>query len=116
MCKGRREGEEEKTKAIGTVCCALCKSEAYLYCQADDAFLCKKCDKWVHGANFLAQRHIRCILCGICKSLTQRYLIGVSSEVTLPTVVSFTQKSSRRYSSDSEEDCSITVKEPFLFL
>ncbi|KAI8558321.1 hypothetical protein RHMOL_Rhmol04G0082300 [Rhododendron molle] len=43
------------------VACELCGSSASLFCQADNAFLCKKCDKWVHGANFLAQRHISSI-------------------------------------------------------
>ncbi|KAJ8527842.1 hypothetical protein K7X08_015293 [Anisodus acutangulus] len=123
MCRGRREGiEEEKSKQLNIASiysCELCKSEATIYCQADDAFLCRKCDKLVHGANFLAQRHIRCILCGVCKRLTQRYLIGVSSEVILPIVVSFTHRSIRSLSSDEysdEENCSRIVNEPFLFL
>ncbi|XP_060210894.1 B-box domain protein 30-like [Lycium barbarum] len=122
MCRGRKEGEEEKIEQhniANVFSCELCKSEASVYCQADDAFLCRKCDKLVHGANFLAQRHIRCIICGVCKRLTHRYLIGVSSQVILPTVVSFTQRSISKLSSDDnsdEDNCSRTVKEPFLFL
>ncbi|CAN4097078.1 unnamed protein product [Withania somnifera] len=113
MCIGRRESEEENIKQTNYFSCELCKSEASLYCQADDAFLCGKCDKLVHGANFLAQRHLRCILCGFCKRLTQRYLIGVSSEVILlPTVVRWNLDDN----SDEENSCSTTVKEPFLFL
>ncbi|MCD7451322.1 hypothetical protein HAX54_010941 [Datura stramonium] len=114
LCKGPlKEGES----TIGsTISCELCSSEASVYCQADDAFLCRKCDRWVHGANFLAQRHIRCLLCGVCRRLTRRFLIGISSEVILPAVVSLAQKS-RRTDADSEAtDCKTTPKEPFLFL
>ncbi|XP_060190378.1 B-box domain protein 30-like [Lycium barbarum] len=114
MCKGRKEGEEDTTpipfckgplkdgESINEsiISCELCNSEASVYCQADDAFLCRKCDKWVHGANFLAQRHIRCLLCGVCKRLTRRFLIGTSSEVNLE------QRSRRK----------TTPKESFLFL
>ncbi|PIN18333.1 hypothetical protein CDL12_08993 [Handroanthus impetiginosus] len=55
--------------------CELCSSEASLYCLADNAFLCEKCDTFVHGANFLSQRHIRC---STCRSFTQRCLVGTS--------------------------------------
>ncbi|XVE92874.1 hypothetical protein REPUB_Repub01dG0141300 [Reevesia pubescens] len=71
----------------GLVNCELCNSRASLYCQADDAYLCRKCDKWVHEANFLALRHIRCFLCSTCQNLTQRYLIGASNEVLLPSMI-----------------------------
>ncbi|KAK4727420.1 hypothetical protein R3W88_032337 [Solanum pinnatisectum] len=108
MCNGRREIEEEKIDQDNIIVCELCKSEAYVYCEADNAFLCRKCDKLVHTANFLAQRHIRRILCGICKRLTKRYLIGVSYEVILLKVV--------RWNNLDEENCSRKVKEPFLFL
>ncbi|KAF6162999.1 hypothetical protein GIB67_021148 [Kingdonia uniflora] len=56
--------------------CELCSSRASLYCEADDAFLCRRCDRIVHGANFLALRHIRCFLCGTCQNLTRKYLTG----------------------------------------
>uniref|UniRef100_A0A3Q7J1Z2 B box-type domain-containing protein n=1 Tax=Solanum lycopersicum TaxID=4081 RepID=A0A3Q7J1Z2_SOLLC len=109
MCNGRREIDEEKIEELhNIIVCELCKSEAYVYCEADNAFLCKKCDKLVHTANFFAQRHIRCILCGICKKLTKRYLIGVSHEVILLKVV--------RCTNFDEQNCSTKVKEPFLFL
>ncbi|XP_059661042.1 B-box domain protein 30 [Cornus florida] len=98
----------------GPVSCELCSSEASLYCQADDAFLCRKCDRWVHGANFLAQRHIRCLLCTTCHSLTRRYLIGASLEVVLPTILSLTQRS--QCNSDGKTMCPRTLKMPFLFL
>nr|ARU77869.1 B-box zinc finger protein 30 [Solanum tuberosum] len=112
MCNGRREIEEEKIEQDNIIVCELCKSEAYVYCEADNAFLCRKCDKLVHTANFLAQRHIRCILCGICKRLTKRYLIGVSHEVILLKVVRWNNLDDNF----DEENCSRKVKEPFLFL
>ncbi|KAE8672718.1 hypothetical protein F3Y22_tig00111834pilonHSYRG00020 [Hibiscus syriacus] len=94
--------------------CELCNSRASLYCQADDAYLCRKCDEWVHQANFLALRHIRCFLCDTCQSLSQRYLIGASQEVVLPTIVSSSER--RRCDSDMESKHSTTLKTPFLFL
>ncbi|KAK5837018.1 hypothetical protein PVK06_012826 [Gossypium arboreum] len=74
MCKGLQQGSTSSSclkrgvslspnanPRVSTrlVKCELCNSRATLYCQADDAYLCRKCDKWVHDANFLAQRHIR---------------------------------------------------------
>ncbi|OMO99989.1 Zinc finger, B-box [Corchorus olitorius] len=94
MCKGLTQGNtssfclKEGTASPNVKHCELCNSKAALYCQADDAYLCRKCDKWVHEANFLALRHIRCFLCNSCQNLTQRYLIGASHEVVLPTMSS----------------------------
>ncbi|KAK8529657.1 hypothetical protein V6N13_102564 [Hibiscus sabdariffa] len=98
----------------GLVSCELCNSRASLYCQADDAYLCRKCDKWVHQANFLALRHIRCFLCNTCQSPTQRYLMGASQEAVLPTMVSSSGR--RQCDSDMETKHSTTLKTPFLFL
>lgn len=125
MCRGIHQernnqggscGEEVvSSKATSRlVCCELCGSRASLYCQADDAFLCQKCDKWVHGANFLAQRHVRCMLCNTCQNLTQRYLIGASTEVLLPTIVSWRER--RQCNSNLEKKSSGSLKMPFLFL
>lgn len=72
----------------GSTSCELCGLQASLYCKADDAYLCGKCDKLVHEANFLALRHIRCFLCNSCQNLTRRYVIGVSLEFFLPATVS----------------------------
>ncbi|KAF5481116.1 hypothetical protein F2P56_001796 [Juglans regia] len=99
-----------------TVPCELCGSRASLYCQADDAFLCRKCDKCVHGANFLALRHIRCFLCNTCQNLTQRYLLGASFEVMLPTIVSLSEGSDHSCNSDIGKQCSRKLKMPFLLL
>lgn len=76
------------TRGSASAFCELCGLKASLYCQADDAYLCRKCDKWVHKANFLALRHIRCFLCNTCQNLTRRYLIGSSVEVVLPATIS----------------------------
>ncbi|KAG8475367.1 hypothetical protein CXB51_032192 [Gossypium anomalum] len=130
MCKGLQQGRNASssclkedgfslssnaTRGSGLVKCELCKSRAFLYCQADDAYLCRKCDKRVHGANFLALRHIRCFLCNTCQNLTQRCLIGASHEVLLPTMVSWSAER-RQCNSDTETESSTTIKTPFLFL
>lgn len=103
-----------------SVSCELCDSEASVYCQADDAFLCEKCDTRVHAANFLAQRHIRCFLCTNCRSLTHRYLIGLSAQVLLPTILC-KKENVENQSSDNESDAvepnhSNQLIRPFLFL
>ncbi|CAI9090317.1 OLC1v1025067C1 [Oldenlandia corymbosa var. corymbosa] len=145
MCKGREDEDQRSHGSPLSLCidsakddqvagrrplfCELCSAPARVYCQADDAFLCLKCDRWVHDANFLAQRHIRCFLCNTCNRLTQRYLIGTSSEVVLPTVDlrlkdNHHQNTNERRSQchissadlDSEEDSRDVRKEPFLFL
>ncbi|KAJ6371915.1 hypothetical protein OIU77_002268 [Salix suchowensis] len=100
MCRGIQErknqgGSCNKNDAVSRnptsrlVCCELCGSRATLYCEADHAFLCRKCDRWVHGANFLALRHVRNILCNTCQNLTQRCLVGASTEVMISTVLSW---------------------------
>ncbi|XWS39535.1 hypothetical protein CRYUN_Cryun18bG0063900 [Craigia yunnanensis] len=50
--------------------CELCKLAARTYCESDQASLCWDCDTKVHGANFLVARHVRCLLCHTCQSLT----------------------------------------------
>ncbi|KAJ7948185.1 Zinc finger, B-box [Quillaja saponaria] len=129
MCKGEQEekngglcrrfipGEDASHGGAnrGTVFCELCGSQASLYCQADDAFLCRKCDQLVHNANFLARRHIRCFLCNTCQNMTQRYLIGASVEVVLPTMVSWAERSSLSNKS-TQRKSSRMLKRPFLFL
>ncbi|XVE49802.1 hypothetical protein DITRI_Ditri01bG0111100 [Diplodiscus trichospermus] len=50
--------------------CELCKLAARTYCESDQASLCWDCDAKVHGANFLVARHVRCLLCQACQSLT----------------------------------------------
>ncbi|KAL4302694.1 hypothetical protein GQ457_10G018510 [Hibiscus cannabinus] len=50
--------------------CELCDLAARTYCESDQASLCWDCDAKVHGANFLVERHVRCLLCHACQSLT----------------------------------------------
>ncbi|XVF44498.1 hypothetical protein PTKIN_Ptkin02bG0128300 [Pterospermum kingtungense] len=50
--------------------CELCKLAARTYCESDQASLCWDCDAKVHGANFLVARHVRCLLCQACQSIT----------------------------------------------
>lgn len=90
MCKGAEEALDVTShgETRDSVLCELCGVKASLYCQADKAYLCRKCDEWVHKANFLALRHIRCFLCNTCQNLTRRYLVGASVEVVLPTIAS----------------------------
>ncbi|GAB4859474.1 B-Box-type zinc finger [Ancistrocladus abbreviatus] len=126
MCQGRRQGSQESpasarpsSSSMDAPSCELCGSKATIYCQADDAYLCRKCDHWVHGANFLANRHIRCLLCNTCQKFTQRYLLGSSAEVMLPSILGW--KRSRQYDpsssfDDSQNECSRSLKMPFLFL
>ncbi|WVY99681.1 hypothetical protein V8G54_025751 [Vigna mungo] len=94
MCKGTADCTRLLRKERET-CCELCGLEACLYCEADDAYLCRRCDRRVHGANFLAFRHIRCFLCNSCRNLSRRYLIGESLEVVLPDNTGTYRKCSR---------------------
>ncbi|XP_020103525.1 zinc finger protein CONSTANS-LIKE 4-like isoform X2 [Ananas comosus] len=48
--------------------CDGCKgAAAVLYCRADAAYLCGRCDAGVHGANKLASRHERVWVCEVCE-------------------------------------------------
>lgn len=47
--------------------CDFCgEGRATVYCRADSARLCLPCDRQVHNANALAQRHLRTLLCHAC--------------------------------------------------
>ncbi|KAJ4981562.1 hypothetical protein NE237_032399 [Protea cynaroides] len=49
--------------------CNLCGvSRAVIYCKSDSALLCLSCDRYVHSANALSQRHIRSLICDTCHS------------------------------------------------
>ncbi|XP_031101569.1 B-box zinc finger protein 32 [Ipomoea triloba] len=61
----------------GGYCCELCKGEAAVCCPSDSAFLCWSCDAKVHQANFLVARHLRFIVCSVCKSVTGNRVSGV---------------------------------------
>ncbi|CAN1124116.1 B-box domain protein 30 [Linum perenne] len=111
------EHDEVASEARNRSCvgCELCGDRATLYCQADDAYLCQKCDRWVHGANFLALRHIRCVLCTTCQGSTQRFLVGASMEVLLPNLVGKIQNDDEEEEEQTSESAA-SIKLPFLFL
>ncbi|KAJ4826383.1 hypothetical protein Tsubulata_026125 [Turnera subulata] len=48
--------------------CELCDQKADVYCDSDAALLCFRCDSKVHNANFLVARHLRRLLCPLCRS------------------------------------------------
>lgn len=49
--------------------CEFCgEGRATVYCRADSARLCLPCDRHVHGANALAERHPRTLLCHACNT------------------------------------------------
>nr|QCQ83145.1 zinc finger protein CONSTANS-LIKe 4 protein [Ambrosia artemisiifolia] len=48
--------------------CDSCKTtSASLFCKADSAYLCTRCDSNIHAANKLASRHERLWLCDVCE-------------------------------------------------
>ncbi|MCO5596482.1 hypothetical protein L7F22_050545 [Adiantum nelumboides] len=66
--------------------CDVCEaSPAVLFCAADEAALCVKCDEKVHGCNKLASRHIRLTLaeagahrrCDICENAPAFFFCGI---------------------------------------
>ncbi|KAL0816034.1 hypothetical protein Bca101_072478 [Brassica carinata] len=94
MCKGVNEEENRSvhggcrslcTRQNVPVRCELRGGDASVFCEADSAFLCRKCDRWVHGANFLAWRHVRRVLCTACYKLTRRCLVGDNYHFVLPS-------------------------------
>jgi B-box zinc finger len=49
--------------------CDFCTdTPAVVYCRADTASLCFRCDREVHTANTVSSRHTRSILCGSCSA------------------------------------------------
>lgn len=49
------------------VACDFCgEGQATVYCRADSARLCLSCDRHVHSANALSERHSRTLLCQGC--------------------------------------------------
>ncbi|OMO77863.1 Zinc finger, B-box [Corchorus capsularis] len=56
----------ENTQKQGRLCDYCNQSKALLYCRADSAKLCFSCDREVHSANQLFNRHSRSQLCDAC--------------------------------------------------
>ncbi|XP_022848166.1 B-box zinc finger protein 32-like [Olea europaea var. sylvestris] len=50
--------------------CDFCNSTARMYCESDQASLCRVCDARIHTANFLVAEHSRNLLCHTCQSPT----------------------------------------------
>ncbi|MCO5566716.1 hypothetical protein L7F22_020395 [Adiantum nelumboides] len=67
------------------VCDACEGAPARVFCAADEAALCAKCDEKVHGCNKLASRHIRLTLaeasairrCDICEKSAAFFFCGI---------------------------------------
>ncbi|MFS7980023.1 putative transcription factor C2C2-CO-like family [Helianthus anomalus] len=49
--------------------CDYCgEARSMVYCRSDAAYLCLSCDRDVHSANPLSQRHMRTLVCDVCNS------------------------------------------------
>lgn len=66
--------------------CDVCEAApARVFCAADEAALCRKCDEKVHGCNKLASRHVRLTLaearavpkCDICENAPAFFFCGI---------------------------------------
>ncbi|KAH9568965.1 hypothetical protein CY35_03G106900 [Sphagnum magellanicum] len=66
--------------------CDVCEvAPAHLFCAADEAALCHKCDEKVHACNKLASRHVRIELaetravplCDICENASAFFFCGI---------------------------------------
>ncbi|KAF9605392.1 hypothetical protein IFM89_016969 [Coptis chinensis] len=62
------EEEINKTAQQQRLCDFCGETKALLYCKADSAKLCFKCDKQVHSTNQLFCKHTRSQLCDVCNS------------------------------------------------
>ncbi|CAN8258489.1 unnamed protein product [Cochlearia groenlandica] len=122
MCKGLNEEDSRSggdgvcrslcTRPSVPVKCELCGGDATMFCEADSAFLCRKCDRWVHGANFLAWRHVRRVLCTACQKLTRQSIVGEEFRFVLPAATTTEKNITTR--SDQEDNSNHKV--PFVFL
>ncbi|CAA7018141.1 unnamed protein product [Microthlaspi erraticum] len=55
--------------------CDTCRSTAStVYCHADSAYLCTRCDDQVHSANRVASRHKRVVICESCERAPAAFL------------------------------------------
>lgn len=75
----------KKCGAMRAICDVCEAAPALLFCAADEAALCLKCDEKVHGCNKLASRHIRLTLaeaganrrCDICENAPAFFFCGI---------------------------------------
>ena len=57
--------------------CDYCEAApALVYCRADSARLCLSCDRHVHAANSVSERHSRSLVCDACSSAPSSILRG----------------------------------------
>ncbi|KAK4750637.1 hypothetical protein SAY87_004119 [Trapa incisa] len=63
--------------------CELCGMPARMYCESDQANLCRICDERVHSANFLVAKHTRRLLCQVCQSPTPWVADGLKLGTTV---------------------------------
>ncbi|XP_071711274.1 zinc finger protein CONSTANS-LIKE 2-like [Rutidosis leptorrhynchoides] len=55
--------------------CETCRSSpSTIYCEADSAFLCNRCDTTIHVANQLSSRHKRVWVCEACEEAPAAFL------------------------------------------
>lgn len=79
--------------------CLLCGEIPVVFCEMDDASLCLNCDKIVHGANAIAERHERKVIQG--SRLERRGNLGSASFADLsPGELSWKRAASGGYWSD----------------
>ncbi|EYU46711.1 hypothetical protein ABFS82_04G016700 [Erythranthe guttata] len=70
--------EQQQTDRL----CDFCnESKALLYCRADSAKLCLKCDLEVHSTNQLFRKHSRSLLCDSCNSSPASIFCSTESAV-----------------------------------
>ena len=50
------------------VTCLICASPAAVFCENDDAYLCRGCDTQIHSNNAVVARHERFPVCEVCSS------------------------------------------------
>ncbi|XP_042472653.1 zinc finger protein CONSTANS-LIKE 14-like isoform X1 [Zingiber officinale] len=64
------EMAEANDEAGRRTACEYCgEAEAMLFCRADSARLCVACDRHVHAANALSQKHVRSPICDNCAAM-----------------------------------------------
>ncbi|EPS65958.1 hypothetical protein M569_08820, partial [Genlisea aurea] len=74
--------EEEEEKFRRPRLCDFCStSKALLYCVADSAKLCLRCDREVHSTNPLFKKHARSLLCDGCDSAASSIFCSTDSSV-----------------------------------
>ncbi|PWA67756.1 constans-like protein [Artemisia annua] len=66
--------KEEICTTRGRVCDTCCCSPSTIFCEADLAYLCTRCDSQVHAANKLSSRHKRVWVCEACEQAPAAFI------------------------------------------